>query len=93
YIATGKYIDRMSNYCRDCKRDPGEAVGEKACPFTTLYWDYLMRHEDKLRKNQRMSLQVRNLGRLSEERKQAIRKQARTIRKNPALGPSPLLSP
>jgi hypothetical protein len=60
-------------------------VGDSACPFTTLYWDYLLRHEKALKKNQRMSLQVRNLGRLSEERKSAIREQAERIRKNPGL--------
>ena len=85
YIATGKYIQRMGNYCSSCPKNPGEATGDNACPFTTLYWDYLMRHEGKLSKNQRMSLQVRNLKRLSEERKVAIREQAERIKADPAF--------
>lgn len=84
YIATGSYINKMSNYCRHCPKNPKEKTGEKACPFTTLYWDYLMRHETRLRKNNRMSLQVRNLDRLSDTDRDMIRKAASEIRKSPA---------
>ena len=80
YIATGKYIQRMSNYCAGCRFDPAEATGPKACPFTTLYWDFLLQHEPLLRKNQRMSLQVRNLARLDNSRREEIQKQAAEIR-------------
>lgn len=76
YAATGKYIARMSNYCQDCRYRPEESVGEKACPFTTLYWDFLMRHEERLKQNTRMAWQVRNLARLSAEKKKEIRDQA-----------------
>jgi deoxyribodipyrimidine photolyase-related protein len=65
YIATGKYIQRMSNYCTGCRFKPDKSTGPEACPFTTLYWDFLMRHEKLLRQNQRMSLQVKNLDRLN----------------------------
>jgi deoxyribodipyrimidine photolyase-related protein len=81
YIATGSYINKMSNYCNNCPKNPKEKTGDKACPFTTLYWDYLIRHEDKLRKNNRMSLQVRNLARIDEEERRAIREAADGIRK------------
>ena len=80
YIATGKYIQRMSNYCAGCRFDPAEATGPRACPFTTLYWDFLLRHEPMLRKNQRMAMQVRNLARLDDGRRDAIQKQAGNLR-------------
>lgn len=84
YAATGKYIQRMSNYCASCPCNPAHAVEDDACPFTTLYWDFLLRHETQLRKNQRMSLQVRNLDRLSAERKKRIRERAKEVRKDPS---------
>ncbi len=84
YIATGKYIQRMSNYCTKCPKNPAHATGKDACPFTTLYWDYLMRHEDRLKGNQRMSLQLRNLTRLDSAERDAIQKQANEVRKHPA---------
>jgi deoxyribodipyrimidine photolyase-related protein len=80
YVASGKYIQRMSNYCTGCKYDPAQATGAKACPFTTLYWDYLLQHEVRLRRNPRMAMQLKNLERLSAEQKSAIQEQARRVR-------------
>lgn len=80
YVASGKYIERMSNYCQSCRYDPALATGPDACPFTTLYWDFLLRHEDALSRNQRMSMQLRNLARLDAPRRQAIVQQAQVFR-------------
>ena len=82
YVATGKYIQRMSNYCAGCRYDPAESTGENACPFTTLYWDFLMRHDERLRANQRMTMQMRNVDRLSSQKKIAIQIQANEVRKS-----------
>ena len=82
YAATGKYIDRMSNYCAGCRFDPAKSVGEEACPFTTLYWDFLLRHEVLLAKNQRMALQVKNIARLKPAERAAIRARAEEIKGN-----------
>lgn len=80
YVATGKYIQRMSSHCQGCRYDPAQRTGEKACPFTTLYWDFLMRHEATLAGNPRMVLQVKNVARLDDAQKQAIRERAVAIR-------------
>ena len=86
YVASGKYISRMSNYCHGCRYKPDDATGEKACPFTTLYWDFLMRHEKMLAKNPRMMMQVRNVARLTAARKKEIRQLASAIRANTRKG-------
>ncbi|WP_230969189.1 cryptochrome/photolyase family protein [Nitrogeniibacter aestuarii] len=80
YVASGNYIDRMSNYCKGCRYDPGEATGEAACPFTTLYWDFLDRHEKRFADHPRMALQVKNLRRKPDEERKAIREQARALK-------------
>jgi deoxyribodipyrimidine photolyase-related protein len=80
YCASGNYIDRMSNYCRSCRYKPKQATGEDACPFTTLYWDFLARHYKRFADNKRMTFQVKNLERKSKSDLQAIRQQADQIR-------------
>lgn len=79
YAATGKYIARMSNYCQGCRYDPAQRTGDRACPFTVLYWDFLMRHERRLQRVPRMEMQLRNLMRIAPAEKRAIRKKADEI--------------
>ncbi len=81
YVATGKYIQRMSPHCRGCRYDPAQRTGDTACPFTTLYWDFLMRHEAALAANPRMALQIKNVARLDAGQKLAIRERAAAIRR------------
>lgn len=80
YVATGKYIQRMSNYCQGCRFDPALATGEEACPFTTLYWDFLRRHRGELEKNPRMKMQLRNLQRKTDEEIVEIGRQTAQLR-------------
>ncbi len=65
YAAGGNYIDSMSDYCRDCRFDRKQRVGADACPFTTLYWDFIMRHHEELVRNPRTARQARSAERLS----------------------------
>ncbi|MEL6892288.1 MAG: cryptochrome/photolyase family protein [Actinomycetota bacterium] len=66
YAAGGNYIDTMSDYCGGCSFDRKQRVGDDACPFTTLYWDFLARHHDRFVKNARIARQVRASERLSD---------------------------
>jgi deoxyribodipyrimidine photolyase-related protein len=81
YAATGRYIQRMSPHCRGCRYDPAERTGERACPFTTLYWDFLLTHEARLAAHPRMALQVKNLARLDDDQRLAVRDRAAAIRR------------
>jgi deoxyribodipyrimidine photolyase-related protein len=78
YAASGAYIQRMSNHCKGCRFDPKQRVGERACPYTTLYWAFLDRHEAELAASPRTALMVKNLQRLSAEERQALREAAQT---------------
>jgi deoxyribodipyrimidine photolyase-related protein len=80
YCASGAYIDRMSNACKGCRFDPKVATGADACPFTTLYWDFLARHEKLLRANNRMAMQLKNLARKEAADLRGIRRQADRLR-------------
>jgi deoxyribodipyrimidine photolyase-related protein len=74
YAAGGAYIHRMSDYCGGCRYDRRKRTGPDACPFTTLYWDFVARHEERLVRNPRTSRQVhaaRRLGDLDEVRRRA----------------------
>jgi len=76
YVASGAYIQRQSNYCSGCCYDPAKRIGETACPFTTLYWNFIDRHADALVANPRTALMAKNLQKLSEAERQAIRARA-----------------
>ena len=66
YISGGSYISKMSNYCKDCTYDPKLRVGENACPFTNLYWNFLAENEAEFTKNHRMFQQLNGLKRLKD---------------------------
>ena len=72
YAASGAYIDRMSDYCKNCSFDVKVKNGPKACPFNYLYWDFLVRHDARLRGNPRMAQMYRTYDKLDEARKVAI---------------------
>jgi deoxyribodipyrimidine photolyase-related protein len=66
YAAGGAYISRMSDHCKGCAFDRTKRVGADACPFTTLYWDFLARHADRFARNPRIVQQVRAAQRLTD---------------------------
>ncbi len=80
YCASGKYIDRMSDYCKSCRYQVKETETQNACPFNYLYWDFLMTHQERFRSNPRMAMILRNLDRFSEPKLAAIRSRAMEFR-------------
>jgi len=83
YVASGAYIDRMSNHCADCHYAPTakDAVkrGKPTCPYTVLYWNFLDRHEAALAANPRTALMAKNVARLSAEARAALRVEAQAV--------------
>jgi deoxyribodipyrimidine photolyase-related protein len=77
YVASGACIDRMSNYCGGCRYAPtakdAEKRGKELCPFTTLYWRFLDKHEALLAGNQRTALMAKNVQRLSAGERAEVR--------------------
>jgi deoxyribodipyrimidine photolyase-related protein len=80
YSASGSYIAKMSDYCAKCPYDPKSPLSENACPFTTLYWDFLSRNRNRLKNNPRMGLQFKNLDRKSDAERSEIRKKANRLK-------------
>jgi deoxyribodipyrimidine photolyase-related protein len=76
YAASGAYINRMSDYCSGCRYDVKQKTGPKACPFNALYWEFIARNEDRLRKNPRMAMPYKNWDRMAQADKVALRRQA-----------------
>jgi deoxyribodipyrimidine photolyase-related protein len=76
YIASGAYIKRMSNYCGSCKYKPEVRFGENACPVTTLYWHFLIKHRNQFESSPRTRLMTANLKRISDDDQKSIQKHA-----------------
>lgn len=76
YAASGAYIDRMSDYCGDCVYKVKKKTGEGACPFNSLYWDFIARNAGKLEGNPRLGPVYKTWGRMKGETKDAHRKGA-----------------
>ncbi|WP_375739300.1 cryptochrome/photolyase family protein [Pseudomonas boanensis] len=72
YCASGRYIQRMSDYCKGCRYRVDESTGPQACPFNALYWHFLMRHRDRLGSNPRLAMVYRNLLNMDEPRRKAL---------------------
>ena len=79
YVASGAYIKRMSNYCGSCKYKPEVRFGESACPVTTLYWNFLMKHREQFEASPRTRLMTANLKRISDEDQNSIQKHSQYV--------------
>ena len=73
YAASGAYINRMSDYCQGCEYDVKDAIGEQACPFNALYWDFMARHAQRFAGNTRMAMPLRTMEKMAPERLAQLR--------------------
>jgi deoxyribodipyrimidine photolyase-related protein len=79
YTSSAQYINKMSNYCSGCFYSYKEKFGERGCPFNSLYWEFLLRHEATLSKNPRIGMGYQLLRKMSDSDKKAIIKQAKSV--------------
>ncbi|MES2635924.1 MAG: cryptochrome/photolyase family protein [Pseudomonadota bacterium] len=82
YVASGAYIKRMSNYCNNCKYKPELKTGPQACPTTTLYWHFLIKHYDTFARNPRTALMAKNVDRFDQAEVEAIQMHASQLLSN-----------
>ena len=76
YIASANYINKMSDYCVQCSYNRKQRIGENACPFNFLYWNFILQNEEKLRSNPRMGRSLLALRHLEDDERRAIKEQA-----------------
>lgn len=76
YVASGNYLNKMSDYCQHCHYNVKNKVGPDACPFNSLYWHFLQRHEALFSNNPRMTILYRQWYRQDEATRHAILTQA-----------------
>ncbi len=80
YAASGRYIQRMSNYCSACRYRVDLTAGDDACPFNVFYRDFLLKHERRFQRNPRMALVVRAVSSLDEAERRALVRDADRLR-------------
>jgi deoxyribodipyrimidine photolyase-related protein len=76
YISSASYVDKMSDYCKNCHYKASEKVGEKACPFNSLYWNFFDQHQEKLRSNFRLKMMYSVWDKMDGNQKEALLLQA-----------------
>lgn len=80
YVSSATYINKMSDYCKTCFYRKDERYGERACPFNSLYWEFLNRHRRKLQSNPRLGMVYRTWDKVDAGERRKILKQAKSYR-------------
>ena len=80
YAASGSYIHKQGDHCKGCRYNVKKRTGEDACPFNSLFWDFMVKHREALATNPRIAVLYRSWDRWDDEEQQAIRARAATLR-------------
>jgi deoxyribodipyrimidine photolyase-related protein len=76
YVSSAAYIHKMSDYCGNCHYSHDKKVGENACPFNSLYWNFFDQHAEKLNSNPRLGMMLNVWKKMNPEDQSAILMQA-----------------
>ena len=82
YVSSANYIDKMSTYCSTCSYDKKKRLGKDACPFNSLYWNFLDDKRDQLSKNRRMGMMYSLLNKIPGPDLANIKEKAQHIIEN-----------
>tara|TARA_R100000935_G_scaffold58911_1_gene99609 strand:- start:38981 stop:40525 length:1545 start_codon:yes stop_codon:yes gene_type:complete len=83
YVSSGSYINKMSNYCKDCHYKISKKTEDDACPFNSLYWNFLDDKKEHFKENQRMNMMMSMLANMPAEKLAALKDRAAKIIENP----------
>ena len=72
YAAGGSYINKMSDYCKSCQYKVNIKIGEDACPFNYLYWNFLIKNRIKLESNHRLAMMYKTIDKMSDQKLETI---------------------
>lgn len=76
YVSSATYIDKMSHYCKTCHYNKAIKIGDKACPFNSLYWNFYDKHSNLLSKNPRIGMMYNVWNRMESKTKAELLEQA-----------------
>ncbi len=82
YAASGNYINKMSDYCKDCYYNVSKKDTPDACPANSLYWDFMTRHRERFEKNPRIGMIYRTWDKQSEDKQQSTLQRAKWCLEN-----------
>ena len=80
YVSSAAYIDRMGDYCKGCHYDKKLRIGETACPYNALYWDFFARNTATLAGNPRIGMVYPQLRKMQPEAVLALQLHAAGLR-------------
>jgi len=82
YVSSAAYIHKMGNHCKTCHYNYKEKIGESACPFNSLYWNFIDEHRGLLERNPRMTMMYRIWDKYDDDMKTALLKRAAIVMEN-----------
>jgi len=77
YVSSANYINKMSNYCEGCHYSKSEKIGDKACPFNSLYWNFFIVNNKQLSRNPRLAIVNKQIQNMDSDAIKSIQTQAK----------------
>lgn len=79
YVSSASYINKMGDYCTNCHYNKNKKFEDDACPFNSLYWNFLDDKRPFLQTNFRMRMMYKLLDKMDKTELQKIKLKAKHI--------------